>query len=320
MSRFFNGGVAADRITCSSGLMTSTQGPITIAALARITATGVTAWMVQGAGGGFAKFSTLISSGPLFFENDFGSGGPTIPTNQWCWLVGTKGSGSVPPRWHVLNITAGTAWSHSNGPANVNDIGGTTDTIIIGGQLGGGASTTWRGQIAACAVWNSVLSDLAVEAACTLSALDLKNASPKWGVLLNQSSVATPVTDFTGGGGDQTSISGTAVDASEPPGWSYNLTATVIPNGLAIPVALGQPTASLAGASSNGLAIPVATGQPAAALGLVARPNGLAIPVATGQPSALPPTITSSPNAPIVATTRHLANTATSSNLAVVSR
>jgi hypothetical protein len=285
MSRFFNGGTAADRITFGSGLQTTGQGPITLAFLARATASGFTGWMLQGVGGGFAKFGELVSSNALFFENDFGSGGPAVTLNDWAWYVGTKASGSVLPRWHVKNITAGSAWVHSNGSANVNDLSGTVDSIIVGGQVGGGASTTWRGQVAACATWNTVLSDLAIEAACTLSAADLAAASPKWGVLLNQSSVATSVTDFTGGGGDQTSISGTAVDASEPPGWSYSLSPTATPNGIAVPVNLGNPTVNLVSSSPSGLAVPVAMGNPTVALGLSAAPSGLAIPVALGQPT-----------------------------------
>lgn len=226
MSRFFNGGTALDSITFAAGNGPPDQGPITVAVLARASATNFTGWLLHGHdSGGFAKWSMLLAAtgtAKLFMENDFGAGGPA-PGTDWCWLVGTKASGSVLPRWHLKNITTGAPWVHVDGTATVPDNTGVSTTLILGNHSGGGAGDSWRGRIAAGATWASVLGDAAVEAACTLSANDLNNAAPGWGVLLNQSSVATPVNDFTGGGGNQIAISGTAVDADEPPGWSYTI-------------------------------------------------------------------------------------------------
>ncbi len=60
----------------------------------------------------------------------------------------------------------------------------------------------------------------------------------------------------------------------------------VTPDGIPVPVALGQPAAALGlAATPAGQAVPVALGQPAASLGLATSPAGLAIPVALGQPT-----------------------------------
>jgi hypothetical protein len=56
--------------------------------------------------------------------------------------------------------------------------------------------------------------------------LDQVNACD-WAIKLNQASTATSVTDDTGGGGDQTAISGTSVDADDPPGFDYSLSPPV---------------------------------------------------------------------------------------------
>jgi hypothetical protein len=260
--------------------------------------------MINADDGSFVKFGMLTSGGPLFYENDFGSGGPTPPTGVWVWIVGSKAAGASIPRWHVQNVTTGGAWTDANGTATVNDLSGAATEIIVGGQsFSGGAGTTWRGSMAVLATWASVLSDTQVHSACTLLASDLIAASPNWMVRLNQASTATSVTDDTGGGGNQTSLSGTSVDSDVPPGFNFSLTTSgAFPSGLAIPVALGQPSVAIPSASPTGLAIPAAIGQPSVALARVANPLGLAIPVAIGQPSTVAPLATDSPGPVLVAT------------------
>jgi hypothetical protein len=223
-TRAFNGGVTADRVVTSAGLGTTGQGPVTIAALVKITSGfSGTGWIIDGDDGSFVKFGILTSGGPLFYENDFGSGGLTPPTGQWVWIVGSKGTGAAIPRWHVKNVTTGGAWAHGDGTANVNDLSGAATEIVIGGQSFGGAGTTFRGSMAALARWPRVLTDSEVVAYCTSLAKDLRLSEPDWGVLLNQASTATAVQDFTGGGGNQTSVSGTTVDSDVPPGWDDTL-------------------------------------------------------------------------------------------------
>jgi hypothetical protein len=223
MSRFFNGPSVADSITFSVGNSPPDEGPITIAVLAHPSTATFTAWSVQGRNGTSGVWSILVDSGKLFCEGDFGTGGPSHGTG-WCWYVLTKAAGSVIPRWHMHDLTAATAWVHQNDTANVGDGSGPITNIMVGST--GSAAQTWRGRIAIVAAWASELSDLQVEAACTLVAADTKAALPNWMVRLNQASTATSVLDDTGGGGDQSALSGTAVDGDDPPGYNYSIVTT----------------------------------------------------------------------------------------------
>lgn len=221
MSRAFNGGTSAEFIDCSPGGAPTAQGPITIGVLCQASTATFTGWLVQGMTAS-GVWSILFDSGVTFIENDFTSGGPSHGTG-WIWIGAGKASGSAIPRWHKHDLTAGTAWAHSNASSTVPNNTGPITKIRIGSSAAGSAAQTFRGTIAAVATWNALLSDVAFENACTTAASDLAASSPSWGVLLNQASTATAVTDFTAGGGNQTAITGTSVSASEAPGWSYAL-------------------------------------------------------------------------------------------------
>ncbi len=230
MSRQFDTSGGADSITFSAGGAAPDQGPITIAVLAKsFSVAGFTMWMIRGTKTGTAIWGFLTSnnSGPkLFAENDFGNGVSGLSTS-WRWYVMTKASGSAAPRIHVWDLSG--AWSHTDNSATVADGTGPIDTIILG-SAGGGANG-WRGSIAAAATFTSQLNDAAVEATFTLSAATLLAATPGWMIRLNQASTATSVTDDTGGGGNQSAITGTSVDADDPPGFSYALTNNVDASG-----------------------------------------------------------------------------------------
>ena len=226
MSRQFDTSGGADSITFSAGGAPPDQGPFTIAVLAKANSVaGFTMWMARASKTGTAVWGMLTSNnaGPkLFAENDFGNGVAGLSTS-WRWYVMTKAAGNVPPRIHVWDLSG--AWSHTDNSANVGDGTGPIDTIFVGAN--GSGSNGWRGSIACMVTWASALSDGAVEAAMTLAALDAFNATPAWMIRLNQASTATSVTDDTGGGGNQSAISGTSVDADDPPGFNYSLSAPV---------------------------------------------------------------------------------------------
>lgn len=226
MSRQFDTSGGADSITFNVGNAPPDQGPITVGILAKsFTVAGFTMWMIRGTKTGTAIWGMLTSnnSGPkLFAENDFGNGVAGLSTS-WRWYVMTKASGSALPRIHVWDLSG--AWSHTDNSANTADGTGPIDTLLLG--TAGGGANGWRGSIAVAAAFASQMNDAAVEAAFTLSAAATFNASPGWMVRLNQASTATSVPDDTGGGGGQSAISGTSVDADDPPGYSYALTNNV---------------------------------------------------------------------------------------------
>ncbi len=217
MSRLFDG--VDDRVVFTPGAAVFGQGPITIAALIRPTNTGGTRRILIAQTVAAAEtYGVLIDSGDYYAVNEFASG-RTATNNAWQWIVMTKDPGSVLPRWHFRNVTLAGAWTHSDAAGNANN-GTTPNTTIAVGSLAAGGNY-YVGLVAALAVWGTRLSDVGVEAACTLSATDLAAAAPAWATLWNQANVGTPVPDITGGGGNQSVIVGTAVDADEPPGWSY---------------------------------------------------------------------------------------------------
>lgn len=243
MSRQFDTTAGADSITFSVGNAPPDQGPITVAVLAKSSSVaGYTGWLIDARKTGTAIWGFLTSNnaGPkLFAENDFGNGVSGLSTS-WRWYVMTKASGSVAPRIHVGDLSG--TWSHTDNSATVADGSGPVDTIYLGSQ--NGSSNGWRGSIAVVATWTSVLSDGTIEATLGTSAATVLAASPGWMVRLNQASTATSVTDDTAGGGDQSAISGTSVDADDPPGFDYALTNDVDGTGnLTV-------TATLAGAAS----------------------------------------------------------------------
>lgn len=220
MSRLFNG--TTDNVTFSAGAANIVQGPITIAALVRPATVAGERPLVSGIGAGFG-YIMLINAGQLICNDYFGSG-PTITNDVWQWLVMTKAAGNATPDFYVREI--GGSWVHTAGNQNAADDTDVASTINVGYD----GSGHYSGRAAVDAVWNSVLSFSAIQAACTLSAADLLASSPKWMVRWNQASTATAVTDDTGNGGDQTVISGTSVDADEPAGWDYSLTGGGGPN------------------------------------------------------------------------------------------
>lgn len=226
MSRQFDTTAGADFITFSPGSNPPDQGPITIAVLAKASSVaGFTGWMYRGnkTGTAVTGFLTSNNAGPkLFAENDFGNGVSGLSTS-WRWYVMSKAAGSALPRIHVWDLSG--AWSHTDNSANVGDGTGAVDTVYVGGN--GSGANGWRGSIAVVAAWASQLNDAAIEAAMTLRASDTFAATPGWMVRLNQSSTATSVTDDTGGGGNQSAITGTSIDADDPPGYSYALTNNV---------------------------------------------------------------------------------------------
>lgn len=214
MSRSFNG--STDYVTFSAGAANIVQGPITMAALVRATSVTGERPIFAGVGAGFG-YLLLVNDGQILVNDYFGSG-PTIATGNWYWVVATKAAGNATPRFHVRQI--GGSWTHADGNAAASDDTDVASSIYVGYD----GSGHWSGNIAATAIWDSVLTDLAIEAACTLAASDLKAATPKWMTRWNQASTGTSVTDDMTGGGNQSAITGTTVDSvNEPAGWSYSL-------------------------------------------------------------------------------------------------
>jgi hypothetical protein len=133
-----------------------------------------------------------------------------VPGDNFVLLAITKATGSSAVRFHRYKYDTST-WTHENGAA-INNSPVTTNRL----QLGAADTDFYTGDILIAGYWTSVLSDLVIE---TLkdSLTDWENANPQGLWLLNQTSIATPVPDLTGGGADQSAITGTSVSANDLP-------------------------------------------------------------------------------------------------------
>lgn len=139
----------------------------------------------------------------------------TPTTGQWGIWVVTKEAGTKNPRWHHYGYDTG-VWKHANDGSTVGD-----PVTQAGGTVRFGNGTTLgfeQADLAAPAVWMSVLSDAEVEAlksAATLLGGWKPSAAGLW--LFKQGVVTEKVTDATGNGANQSARTGTESLAEEPP-------------------------------------------------------------------------------------------------------
>jgi hypothetical protein len=205
----------------------------TLAAVARLRANAVWhALLGHHTSGGVAGPSIEIGNdNRIYLTTNHGSAGSSGAspatmvlnnTTDWWLVVITKGAGTVIPRFHLQNLTAGTAMSHAPeaSPATVADgVSQASGTIRTG---------EWEGvddanaNIAVLGGWATAMSDVQCEA---LGANDRTAdwtghaLTPVYVYDLNQATVAT-VPDLVGTR-DSNATTGTTVEAIDPPGWVY---------------------------------------------------------------------------------------------------
>lgn len=194
----------------------STLGPFTAAAICRriLDSAGYRAfWAVSGGTGGEVEVG--LTDGELFgyFESTTVAGplDTMDSTDGWNLIAVTKAGGSSVLRWHQYRYSD-TTWV-----LNEDDDGSAcADQAISGASAFLGAynagSERFEGDIAVVGVWKgTALSDGQLSGMTdTLASWQALSPTGLW--LLDQSSVATPVTDLVGVG-DQTAISGTTATA-----------------------------------------------------------------------------------------------------------
>jgi hypothetical protein len=122
-------------------------------------------------------------------------------------------------------------WSHGAGGTAIADwtSPGASGTV----RFNNASSSDWfNGKVAVRAAWSNLLpyaadtgGDAAIEAAGLEDTLQAwVDVAPSALCPFNQDAVTTPVEDITGGGGDETSRTGTAVvTGDDPPGFDFTL-------------------------------------------------------------------------------------------------
>lgn len=226
--------ITSDILNCSIGGLTAGVFG-TQAAIVKRAATGAwTTFMAYHNSGGSAltQFGyNNTNQAAIWIDGTTVTGPAALATTDWGLIVVRKVTGTATPRFSIYNFTSA-AWTHANAS-------GTLPNWVAPGA-GATVRAEWEsfdrlnGRIAVRAAWNSVpwtsdaSGDTAIQSAGLHTSLqNWVNATPSALWAFNQASVGTAVTDLTGGGANQSSITGTtAVNGDDPPGFSFGGTVT----------------------------------------------------------------------------------------------
>jgi hypothetical protein len=208
-----------DDLRCSIGACNLT-GALTIAALARRNTAGEQDPLVCNHDASTSRARLEVKTSNVLGYNTSGSTF-TVPVGEWVVLVATKAAGTVAPRFHMRSAGS---WTHETSsttqPNPPTQAGG---TVRFAEQS---AFFFYSFDIACAAEWNLALSDAQVEELAGGSTQAWYNDSGGVPVGLwdfNQSSTGTSVLDLTGGGADQSLITGTEVLSDGPVDWRYGI-------------------------------------------------------------------------------------------------
>src|SRR5262245_16266721 len=176
--------------------------------------------LLAGHNSGTERQGYLLDTNHIFGTGDFSSGFGTATAGDWMWLGLSKPAGNNHYRGHMRDYSTAGAWSHGEavGAANHGDPG--TSNAIQVGAIPSTASS--QGDVAVCGIWTSVLTDVAIEGACTSALSDFMAASPVWAVRM-MNSAPSSLQDLTGGGGNETSRTGTITNTADPPSYNFTL-------------------------------------------------------------------------------------------------
>jgi hypothetical protein len=132
----------------------------------------------------------------------------------WVLLAITKAAGTSIPRFHKYVFSTAT-WTRENmGGSSVQGTAAGAGTVQLG-KYSTSLPDYFNGDMSAVAVWSSVLTDDQLdEMVTTLDSWTALSPQAMW--VFNQASTATALSDITGGGANQTAITGTAVAAGDP--------------------------------------------------------------------------------------------------------
>ena len=172
-------------------------------------------------------------------------------TDGWVLIGFDKATGTTTPRIHKYVFSTG-VWSHENATATAADGASVAGGNVCFGDDRGGSYAFNSADYALAGIWGTVLSDSEWEDLAD-SYDNWVNSSPvglwKW----NQTSTGTSLTDLTGNGANQTSLTGTSVINEAPPLLKYEAgpvvvsTATTIGSTASATPVINLPTTILSG-------------------------------------------------------------------------
>lgn len=228
MARTFDG--TDDRVRVSAGGLSA----FTFGTILLVMRRNSTAWngLVVGHNSGGTSLWGL-ELGPnagvddrLFYLSNANSRKSTFTiTNADGWILAGAGkaTGTAAPRFHKLVYSSNT-WTHEDAnDGTVGDNTGTTSVVSIGDWE---LSDFLAGDVALVGVWKRLLTDTEVEQ-LAYSLQDWYAAAPDALLVLDQSATTQNVIDATGGGANQSSITGTSIATTSLPVFCYGHTPVV---------------------------------------------------------------------------------------------
>lgn len=227
-------GATGDDIICATGNLAGMQYGTVAAIVKRSVTSNYRPVFNPHDESGTALGSVLVwrtNNTLAWFKDPSRSGGTSsLAVNTWYLFVARKPQGNAAARFSLYNFSTAT-WVHEIGGATIGDWA----TPGAGGSIRftyPGEPDNLDGTIAVRAAWANTLAwsagaagDTALEAAgLESSLLSWVAAAPSALWSFNQEAVTTPVVDLTGGGANQTAITGTSViTTDDPPGFDFSL-------------------------------------------------------------------------------------------------
>lgn len=223
MARHFNDTDGTNYIVISPGTLTTwSQGAFTVGFIWNPTNN-------THAGGIFRSFQNVGAGGSndILHANNYSDGNlyltvgafqSTAYAAGWQCSFITKASGTLTPRYHTRPYSTG-IWSHTNFGGTLANQATAVGEIRIG--TFNSSTEGLRGDIEIMGAWKRELSDAEIDTNTFHTRYQAwVGASPDALWPFNQGSTATPVSDVTGNGANQTSLSGTSV-TSGPVEFTY---------------------------------------------------------------------------------------------------
>ena len=229
MARTYNG--TSDILLVSQGgtNFSSSAAGATMAAIVRRNSTGWNSVIgARASGGAIQGWSMEIENSAggnnITFDANVGGGfGATttitcVNADGWVLLVASRASGATGnARFYKYQYSNATpTFETVTGFTSAGSAPGASSTVEVGGRWGSTGTDWFGGDIACAAVWNRQLSDVEMaNLAHTLQAWHASGPAALW--LLDQGATTQKVIDLTGGGANESSLTGTSVSSNSAP-------------------------------------------------------------------------------------------------------
>lgn len=278
MARNFNG--TSDKILMSLGAVPASVAGFTLAAIVRLQA--VSRWnniLTLATSADATILDMTIGATNVLSVEPYAAAGNTVTgiATGWQLLAVSKPTGSNVCRGHRYVFSTG-VWTHTDAVGNSADPGGTVARIYLGTFA---TSDFLSGDIEAAAMYDTALSDSQIES-LPFTLMAWLTLAPKALWKLDQSATAQKIIDISGGGANESTLTGTTIAAASVPvfnytdGFIFNTIKTAV-TALVVQAVPCSFTASVATPvlAENLQAVPASTAFSAGAVGAAIAPQAV---------------------------------------------